>query len=584
MDAYNIFAEASKISKFGFNTTEEAISKFFLASETWRKEKEYFLAGLCLQRVYSSFREETDRYQLAVNSIHSDYLQALKNAKTDSLESLATLHKLIQFLRELLFVVEDRPALESDIDKYKQELAQRLIDHYSNSENKENYLVKGINLITNYRGKWQTKFPKFEVDSGIESFSSSHTEMSISGAFDLLISLGDYEGANKIVSICPRAFDTPALKGWKSVVKAYLDKKQSAKYFKEAAEYFASDTYDEDVSRKRGHWSSKNIDTWAKYFESMSFLAKAISDPTKAIDYISKAAKLAENENSGGWSEPQVMRYRSFIHALNSLISESDDDSLHSSKVLFKQSLFFRGSTSEDQLLEDFISAVEELLKTYKSSPDSAILQGEKLSVVFDILSKMTIVDKSVGSVVRPAVGKKLIRLIQNPPSYSWIYRVFESIKDEETLTKIFFKLLQSLIPAYAQVRHGPIEWGKDVAVVSSNENGKNILNIYQLKCGDINKAVWSKAKDEMEEIFDVPLSDFQIKVKIDHVAGILLCNGHANLYAEPVIQGWMKNQKEKLGRDVRFEHLDDLVNWIINKRLTSELRKILDDLNIKIS
>jgi len=54
-----------------------------------------------------------------------------------------------------------------------------------------------------------------------------------------------------------------------------------------------------------------------------------------------------------------------------------------------------------------------------------------------------------------------------------------------------------------------------------------------------------------------------------------LVYNGHANTNVEPTMQGWLDEQT-KMGRRFQFMHLDDLVNWIVDNRLTTELRMVL--------
>jgi hypothetical protein len=67
----------------------------------------------------------------------------------------------------------------------------------------------------------------------------------------------------------------------------------------------------------------------------------------------------------------------------------------------------------------------------------------------------------------------------------------------------------------------------------------------------------------------------------IDAREGILVFNGHANTNVEPVMQGWLDDQT-KSGRQFRFMHLDDLVNWIVDNALVTELRTVLTELGIE--
>ena len=149
-------------------------------------------------------------------------------------------------------------------------------------------------------------------------------------------------------------------------------------------------------------------------------------------------------------------------------------------------------------------------------------------------------------------------------------------------MQKIVLRLVQSSVPSYAQIPHGPLEYGKDVVVVF--RRGEDVvLRMYQLKAGDITSPVWAEERRELEDMFLVPLSDFQLHDDPTVVEGILLCNGHCNPYVQPVMDGWFEEQARDHQRQIRFEHLDDLVGWITRERLVTELRAALDEYGVAI-
>jgi hypothetical protein len=156
----------------------------------------------------------------------------------------------------------------------------------------------------------------------------------------------------------------------------------------------------------------------------------------------------------------------------------------------------------------------------------------------------------------------------------TWIHRDLGAVKSEVQLQRILLRLFQSGLAKYAQIRHGPIEYGKDIAVLVY-ENGNHILKLYQVKCGDINKKIWRDCQSELEEATLVPLASIQLPISPDSVEVILITNGHANPHVEPVMAGWMGRQREQ-GRNVTFMHLDSVVDWITQHKLTSELRLAL--------
>ena len=79
-----------------------------------------------------------------------------------------------------------------------------------------------------------------------------------------------------------------------------------------------------------------------------------------------------------------------------------------------------------------------------------------------------------------------------------------------------------------------------------------------------------------METMFQVPLTSFQLPIVPQRIEGALITNGHANPYIEPVIDGWLREQRETHKRLVEFMHLDALVDWITKGRLVNELRAAL--------
>jgi hypothetical protein len=136
-------------------------------------------------------------------------------------------------------------------------------------------------------------------------------------------------------------------------------------------------------------------------------------------------------------------------------------------------------------------------------------------------------------------------------------------------------------LPLYAQIRHGPIEYGKDV-VVLLNIDGRQVLRMYQVKCGNITKPKWRESQHELEEIFLVPLPAMQILNDVDLREGILICNGHINPYVEPVVEGWFQEQKKAYGRTIKFMSLDHLVQWIVNERLINDFRAAFAELGLR--
>src|SRR5262249_6963520 len=128
--------------------------------------------------------------------------------------------------------------------------------------------------------------------------------------------------------------------------------------------------------------------------------------------------------------------------------------------------------------------------------------------------------------------------------------------------------------------RHGPLEYGKDVVAVLEM-GGRRVLRMWQAKIGNITVPKWRESRNELEEMYLVPLASLHVGVEVDEREGILVCNGHANPNVEPAIEGWFAEQEHDHHRRFRFMHLDDLVHWIIDDQLVNEFRSVLDELGI---
>ena len=105
----------------------------------------------------------------------------------------------------------------------------------------------------------------------------------------------------------------------------------------------------------------------------------------------------------------------------------------------------------------------------------------------------------------------------------------------------------------------------KSNAAISTNQNGGTAERNWR-------KCFWSR------------FHRCNCPVQPTRTHGILICNGHANPYVEPLIDAWIKDQKEKNGRTFEFHHLDRIVDWIADKKLVNELRLALAEENIPIT
>lgn len=191
--------------------------------------------------------------------------------------------------------------------------------------------------------------------------------------------------------------------------------------------------------------------------------------------------------------------------------------------------------------------------------------------MALDALGRVPLIGPELTEVVRPVIGESALRILLGPVR-TWMHRSLASITSETTLQAVLLRLLQAGLPRYAQVRHGPVEYGKDL-VVLLDLNGEPVLYFYQVKVGDIDKKKWREISAELEEMFLVPLPSLQLPVSPKRTVGVFVCNGHANPYVEPVMDAWFEEQRNAHGRALEFQHLDRLVEWISDHRLVNELK-----------
>jgi hypothetical protein len=349
--------------------------------------------------------------------------------------------------------------------------------------------------------------------------------------------------------------------------------------FDEAARLFAADTAPQDPQEihRRGGWSGANIFLWAKYFKALSILERAKAEASDVRALIA-AASAALDGTESGLVDSQVSRLRVTIRAIAGIlgVTPSLDPSQARKELAFQAHIF--GQEDGDELGMQFFSVAEATLEKFARDPARALADGD-LQILLTALEQLPVVGPELTTAIRPAVGEAALRKILGPMR-TWIHRALEAITDEGALRKVILRLVQASVPRYAQIRHGPIEYGKDI-VVLFEQGGRRILRLYQVKIGDITTPVWRTATHELEEMFLVPLVSIQVQDPIDEREGILVCNGHANTYVEPIIGPWLEEQKRANDRLFRFMHLDDLVSWIMNDRLVTELRAVAGELGL---
>ncbi len=556
----------------------KTISNICKAAQLWRNDGHYILSGLATSFATIASKKFglmfSPQWPAWSNQSVSDYNNCLKGNKYDVCVHILSLFKIHQELIRFNGTSPDE-SLDTSRNNFSvlTKLAELQIDKFINHEYASKILLEGFRIEGNGLGNWN-----ISINDDISTYNHYDSQKNIFSffvepAFEILIATGDYIGAHNISKYFPDSFEDSKLKGWRSAVQAFVNQKETHTLFFEASNYFAQDEPSINrIARGMGEFAHKM--SWAPHFHMRGLIALAIHEPSKFEIYFNEAAKIASTPKP--ISVPSIERYDYLIKTLAGIMEEFDIRSNSDACERFRYKFMLKKEIYDPIILEfidNSINGLNELQdnrKTGLSKIGKALYSLDRLPLL--------------GDTDREAFGsfldKKTISILDGETN-NWIYEKISSIKNEDIFRKILLRLFQNQIPQYAQIRHGPIEFGKDLAVFIE-ENSLNILRMYQVKCGDINKQDWKyNCRPQLEEMFQIPMSDFQHPTPIHNSVGILIWNGHFNPYIEDIAKNWKKEQLDVLNRKYEFMNLDSIVNYIIDMRLVNSLRASLAEFNV---
>jgi hypothetical protein len=567
-----------------FARDEDACNKLTRAAELWRADGQSFSSAVSMLAASDAAWGNPTRMLTAARTGLSDLERVVAEHEPGSTVWIAAMYKLRQSLDHISFLFDvDRNETSARVRGLNSELAQQLLEHHTSSANADNYLVRGIVIATDRDGRWETRFPEYEVPLGVEHAGPDELILNIPSAFRLFVSNREWNTAYEIVRLCEDAFTTPSLRGWRAVTVANVDPTQAEARFDEAADAFEADAMPESIEetdRRGGSWSGVNQQLWSKYFRARARLVEAIRNPNRVKQLVESAAQtLAGTE--AGWHSSEVSKLHVLLKVLAKLLSEPLGLDEAQARREYQAEMSLSDETEHDQDALTFISEAANGFASFATEPGSALTRN-RLDLALKALERIPTLGPEMTEAVRPELGKKAYETLLGPVR-TWMHRSLGGINNEARLRGILLRLLQSGLPHYAQIRHGPLEFGKDI-VASLDVDGVTVLRLYQVKCGDLDKAKWRESKDEMEEMFQVPLTTFQLSVTPQRTEGVLVTNGHANPFVEPAIAGWLEEQRNTHGRSVNFMHLDTLVDWITKDRLINEPRNALREFGVNPS
>jgi hypothetical protein len=566
---------------FSGGPDRETVEQLQTIAAGWRAASQYFYAGYVLfQAIDFAWGDAQAANACVVAALH-DFQTAVARTEDTDLEGIASLQMWTTLIGQN-YQGADPSTVRGSIRTLDEELAQRLLrlaDRTRDPGARAGFLVQGLRLETDFAGTWKPEFPGSEVHGNAIAFGISSLVLNVPSAFQLFVRGSDYFAADAIAQARPEGFTSHGLLGWKAAVAGFLNPTQAVERFSEAAAEFAQDAYDEEVAKRTGGWDSKNVDLWAKYFRARAAVAEIVRAPERAPELLSRA-RVALSGTESGWVNPQVTCFRALITALEQVfIGDSATAAAHAKEMLVEGARF-SDLDENDQLAITFLDTAKEAFVEFQQAPARAIASG-RLADALKILRRIPLIGGEVTAAIGPAIADAEAFGQQR----SWMQQRIGSIKDERILQRLLLRLMQgqSPPPLYAQIRHGPIEYGKDIVVLVEVYD-KNVLKMYQVKAGDITKPVWSKAREELEEMFQVDMSNVQLPIEPDERAGVLIFNGHLKDYVEPVVEGWLAEQRRDHHRSFEIMHLDAIVKWIVDSRLLSDLREALAELDIPVT
>lgn len=508
--------------------------------------------GLCLQ-----FLEDT------IN----DLLRFLGEDTSANWNRLLTLHLLVQQCRGPFFSGNKAIQLAQIQESAQAEYYLMLNRMAQGHSSADALLMSGFELRGCLDSHWEPVFPGYEVMAGHDSTSHDGTRtIGMNSGFRSLLRLGDYDGALRISQANEQALISPGLRGW-SIASAALLIGDSDR-FADASAQFSLDSSDRD-DKKEPHWSGINQQLWAPYFMSRSHMAAPCISPEDAIENLRKAS--GSELRPSVWHVPQVNCYVQIISAVRGF-ADGDANAVTSAVQNYQKSLRWDIPSSFDSHVVSFLDNIQAL--SCKAFGDDWIKPLSQLLRLLDRLPILTTGEKeNIESALNLAIPNSLLGLERG-----WMYESLASIKDEKKLHRILLAIFraEAEVPEFSHIRHGAFEYGKDI-VVCREHDGRRILWMYSVKVGELKKANWNRdIRPQLEEMFHVPLDSPEIPGEIDERVGVLVWNNHISPHADPIVKGWLEEQRRKIGRRFELMNIDSLVIYVTENGLGGALRKAL--------
>jgi hypothetical protein len=558
----------------------DAIKEIRRIANDWLRAGRPFSAGYAYQHAVDLAWGNFDLMVQCYNDSLAAFQKGALDASRPRMERLACLWMWKTELSRNYADI-DSAQLSQALKSLDEEIAQLLLEIAETTNQPDaqaGYLVRGFHLTSDLEESFVPEYFPFEIRGMGMGWTNDTVTLTVQSAFQRFVTVSDYEAANTIAESCPDAFTTPGLRGWRAAVQGLLRPIEAVERFDEAAREFSADTQPTRSANMQS-WSSINVDLWSAYFRARAHIAEIARSPTRVADLVHEARTVLGPTRSG-WSSPQVRCFREVLYVVDEIFSGADADSAAvQAKDAMLQDRRFGWSISNDSAIL-FFESVAAAFAELQQNPALASISG-RLPTVLEALGRINLIGADVAAAIKQGFGEEVTRRLFTGDN-TWMYRTIESIDDEIKLQKLLLRLMQAQLPEYAQIRHGPIEHGKDIVALAEIGN-RLVLQMYQVKARDITKPIWRQTSPELEEMFQVDMPSLQLPSEPQSIEGILIFNGHFNVYAEPVAEGWREEQARDHNRTFRFMHIDSIVKWVIGNGLPGTLRKALKELDIPI-
>jgi len=526
MNKLKIFWE--NINLFHPEKRADALSNMLSIAGDWENEKDFFKSAIAYDWAIRH------AWGLDDSLLVECYKGALKNyekvigSDENEFETILSLEGTISILHSASMFSTDKTEIKSHITLLQDAYSSYLLSHKSDCPEAHYFLVKGFGIKFDMKNNYDYILDSSSYSKGSKSWGKGHIVQNVKSAFYSMISIPDYKGAEQIINDFGEFFDTHELNGWKYAVFGHNNRDKSDELFHKASVEFAKDTNENfEIEReegKRTSWSSENINLWSKYFESRSWLSKAIlgkEDFTKCIVEAAESVKDCYH----GFVNYHVLRYRVIILFCANVIDNRIGLNASEAFEEYNRNLKISGAEEQDEKILQFFGIFKNIVTEFEEKPNTAIV-SPRFQDMLGKLDSLSYFSDDISNLVKPAIGTHMLEIVTG--GANWIYRTLESIANEDIFRKILVRLFQHSFPPFAQNIHSAIEHGKDIIVLTKDQE-RNTLRMYQVKTGSMNTSEWRTVKPQLEEIFEVPPPEFCKDYTIDERIGYLIF-GSVNL------------------------------------------------------